>query len=131
MTLTSLWGRMLKVMGYDELSEDPEYAAPMFATDKAEIRMELLHIWCEEHTVEQVVEALVAADIPVGEARSIPEVLEDKHIWEREVMMEMEIDEPKGKKMLVPGPNAGLLRALARVHRASGKAPPSVVGAAG
>ncbi|MFQ6027957.1 MAG: CaiB/BaiF CoA transferase family protein [Dehalococcoidia bacterium] len=99
-----MWGRMLKVMGYDELSEDPEYAAPMFATDKAEIRMELLHLWTEEHTVDEVVDALVAADIPVGAAQSIPEVLEDPHLWEREVMMEMEIDEPEGKKMLVPGP---------------------------
>jgi crotonobetainyl-CoA:carnitine CoA-transferase CaiB-like acyl-CoA transferase len=99
-----MWERMLKVMGYAELSEDPEYAAPMFATDKTEIRMELLHLWCEEHTVAEVVDALVAADIPVGPARSIPEVLADSHLWEREVMMEMEIDEPPGKKMLVPGP---------------------------
>ncbi len=99
-----MWQRMLKVMGYDELSEDPEYAAPMFATDKAEIRMELLHLWCEEREVREVEDALVAADIPVGRAMTIPEVLEDRHIWEREVMMETELDDPPGKKMLVPGP---------------------------
>lgn len=99
-----MWQRMLKVMGYDELSEDPEYAAPMFATDKAEIRMELLHLWCEERDVQEVEDALVAADIPVGRAMTIPEVLEDRHIWEREVMMETELDDPPGKKMLVPGP---------------------------
>ena len=99
-----MWERMLKVMGYDELSEDPEYAAPMFATDKAEIRMELLHLWCEEREVQEVEDALVAADIPVGRAMTIPEVLDDQHIWEREVMMETELDDPPGKKMLVPGP---------------------------
>ncbi len=99
-----MWQRMLKVMGYDELSEDPEYAAPMFATDKAEIRMELLHLWCEEREVQEVEDALVAADIPVGRAMTSPEVLEDRHIWEREVMMETELDDPPGKKMLVPGP---------------------------
>ncbi len=33
---------------------------------------------------------------------SIPEVLADKHLWEREVMMEEEL--PEGKKILVPGP---------------------------
>ncbi len=49
-----MWERMLKVMGYGELSDDPEYAAPMFATDKAEIRMELLHLWCEERSVAEV-----------------------------------------------------------------------------
>ena len=42
------------------------------------------------------------ADIPVGPALSIPEVLADKHLWEREVMMEEEL--PEGKKILVPGP---------------------------
>jgi len=48
---------------------------------------------------------LVEADIPVGRVMSIPEVLADDHIWEREVMMEVELDEPAGKKMLVPGPS--------------------------
>ncbi len=100
-----MWERMLKVMGYEDLSDDPEFAAPMFATDKAEIRMELLHLWCEERSVVDVEDALVAADIPVGRALSIPQVLEDKHIWEREVMIEVELDEPAGKKMLVPGPS--------------------------
>lgn len=100
-----MWERMLKVMGYEDLSDDPEFAAPMFATDKAEIRMELLHLWCEERSVVDVEDALVAADIPVGRALSIPQVLEDKHIWEREVMIEAELDEPAGKKMLVPGPS--------------------------
>jgi formyl-CoA transferase len=66
--------------------------------------MELLHEWCEERTVKEVEDALVAADIPVGRAMSIPEVLADRQIWERNVMMEMEIDQPGGKKMLVPGP---------------------------
>ena len=98
-----MWERMLKVMGYDELSGDPEFAAPMFATDKAEIRMELLHLWCEERSVTEVEDALVAADIPVGRAMSIPEVLADKHIWERNVMMEEQL--PGGKKILVPGPS--------------------------
>ncbi len=100
-----MWERMLKVMGYDDLSQDPEYAAPMFATDKAEIRMELLHLWCEERTVKEVEAAMIAADIPVGPVKSIPEVLEDSHMWEREVMVEAEIHEPPGKKMLVPGPS--------------------------
>ena len=100
-----MWERALKVMGYDELSQDPEFAAPMFATDKAEVRMELLHLWAEQRTVKEAEEALVAADIPVGRAMSIPEVLEDPHLWEREVMVEMDIDEPGGKKMLVPGPS--------------------------
>ena len=99
-----MWERMLKVMGYDELAEDPEFAAPMFATDKAEIRMELLNLWAEQRTVKEAEEALVEADIPVGRAMSIPEVLDDQQLWEREVMMEMDIDEPGGKQMLVPGP---------------------------
>jgi len=99
-----MWERMLKVMGYDELAEDPEFAAPMFATDKAEIRMELLNLWAEQRTVKEAEEALVEADIPVGRAMSIPEVLDDRQLWDREVMMEMDIDEPGGKQMLVPGP---------------------------
>ena len=99
-----MWERMLRVMGFDELAEDPEFAAPMFATAQVETRMELLHEWCEERTVAEVEAALVEADIPIGRAMSIPEVLEDKQIWEREVMMKADVDEPGGKQMLVPGP---------------------------
>ena len=99
-----MWERMLKIMGYDELAEDPEFAAPMFATDKAEIRMELLNLWAEQRTVKEAEEALVEADIPVGRAMSIPEVLDDRQLWDREVMMEMDNDEPDGNQMLVPGP---------------------------
>ena len=99
-----MWERMLKVMGYDELAADPEFAAPMFATDKAEVRMELLNLWAEQRTVKEAEEALVEADIPVGRVMSIPEVLDDQQLWEREVMMEMDIDEPGGKQILVPGP---------------------------
>ena len=99
-----MWERMLKIMGYDELAEDPEFAAPMFATDKAEIRMELLNLWAEQRTVKEAEEALVEADIPVGRAMSIPEVLDDRQLWDREVIMELDIDEPGGKHMLVPGP---------------------------
>ena len=99
-----MWERMLKMMGYDELADDPEYAAPMFATDKAEIRMELLQLWAEEQTVKDAEKSLVAADVPCGPVLSIPQVLKDRQIWEREVMMETELDEPAGKKMLVPGP---------------------------
>lgn len=100
-----MWERMLTVMGYEELADDPEYAAPMFATDKAEIRMELLHLWCEERPVKEVEDAMVAADIPVGRSMSIPEVLNDRHIWEREVMIEEELDGHNGKKILIPGPS--------------------------
>ena len=52
--------------------------------------------------MREVEEALVGADIPVGRAMTIPEVLADKHLWEREVMVEEEL--PGGKKILVPGP---------------------------
>ena len=99
-----MWERMLKVMGYDELSEDPQFAAPMFATDMAEVRMELLRLWCEERSVQEVEESLVGADIPFGAVKSIPEVLADQHMWEREVMVEAEIPDPPGKTILVPGP---------------------------
>jgi crotonobetainyl-CoA:carnitine CoA-transferase CaiB-like acyl-CoA transferase len=99
-----MWERMLRVMKFDELAEDPEFAAPMFATDMAEIRMELLREWCEERTVQEVEDALVAADIPFGAVKSIPEVLADNHMWERNVMMEADAHDPPGKKVLVPGP---------------------------
>ena len=56
-----------------------------------------------------VLPEIQAAFQPQWRAMSIPDVLEDKHLWEREVMMEAELDDSDGnatgKKILVPGPS--------------------------
>jgi CoA:oxalate CoA-transferase len=42
--------------------------------------------WCAAHSVAEILQTLMAAGIPVAPVRSIPEVTQDKHTWEREML---------------------------------------------
>jgi crotonobetainyl-CoA:carnitine CoA-transferase CaiB-like acyl-CoA transferase len=64
-------------------------------------RRKLLDKWCAAHTVQQIVDTLTEADIPVGPVRTIPEVVKDPHTWEREMMVK--VDDPVAGEMYVPG----------------------------
>ncbi|MGE5269639.1 MAG: CaiB/BaiF CoA transferase family protein [Thiohalocapsa sp.] len=45
--------------------------------------------WCAANTVEHVVSALLAAEIPVAPVKTIPQAAEDPHLWEREMLVKM------------------------------------------
>jgi crotonobetainyl-CoA:carnitine CoA-transferase CaiB-like acyl-CoA transferase len=50
-------------------------------------RRRLLDSWCADRSVADITQTLAAAGIPVGPVRSIPEVTNDAHTWEREMLM--------------------------------------------
>lgn len=50
-------------------------------------RRKLLEAWCAERDTGAVVEALLAAGIPVAPVRKIPQVIEDPHLWAREMLV--------------------------------------------
>jgi crotonobetainyl-CoA:carnitine CoA-transferase CaiB-like acyl-CoA transferase len=52
-------------------------------------RRRLLDSWCAERGVAEITQTLAAAGIPVGPVRSIPEVTNDAHTWEREMLMKL------------------------------------------
>jgi len=64
-------------------------------------RRRLLESWCAERTMEEISTALLAADIPVAPVRTIPEVAEDPHVWEREMLVK--VDDAVAGEMYVPG----------------------------
>jgi crotonobetainyl-CoA:carnitine CoA-transferase CaiB-like acyl-CoA transferase len=45
--------------------------------------------WCAENTVDHVVSALLAAEIPVAPVKTIPQAAADPHLWEREMLVKM------------------------------------------
>jgi crotonobetainyl-CoA:carnitine CoA-transferase CaiB-like acyl-CoA transferase len=64
-------------------------------------RRKLLDKWCAQRTVAQINDTLAKADIPVGPVRTIPEVVQDPHMWEREMMAK--VDDAVAGEMYVPG----------------------------
>jgi crotonobetainyl-CoA:carnitine CoA-transferase CaiB-like acyl-CoA transferase len=52
-------------------------------------RREAVARWCAEHTVDHIVTTLLEAEIPVAPVKTIPQVAEDPHLWEREMLVKM------------------------------------------
>ena len=69
--------------------------------------------WCLEHTVEEIVSALVKADIPVAPVKTIPQVTQDPHLWEREMLVKLE--DPVAGEMYLPGATIKMSRTPGRV----------------
>jgi crotonobetainyl-CoA:carnitine CoA-transferase CaiB-like acyl-CoA transferase len=69
--------------------------------------------WCLAHTVDEIVAALVAADIPVAPVKTIPQVAEDPHLWEREMLVKME--DPVAGEMYLPGATIKMSKTPGRV----------------
>jgi crotonobetainyl-CoA:carnitine CoA-transferase CaiB-like acyl-CoA transferase len=49
-------------------------------------RRSLVESWCAARSVAEITQTLAAAGIPIGPVRSIPEVTQDAHTWEREML---------------------------------------------
>jgi crotonobetainyl-CoA:carnitine CoA-transferase CaiB-like acyl-CoA transferase len=61
----------------------------------------ILTQWCKQHSVEEICEKMVAIGIPVAPVLSIPQVVEDPHLWEREMLVK--VDDALAGELHVPG----------------------------
>jgi CoA:oxalate CoA-transferase len=69
--------------------------------------------WCAGRSVETICQALMEAGVPVAPVRTIPQVAQDPHTWEREMMVKME--DPVAGEMYLPGVTVKMSRTPGRV----------------
>src|SRR6266852_6119389 len=101
--------RLMRIVGGDAT----ERATPMAGSIGADGRRSLVEKWCAERTVEEVCATLLEAGVPVAPVRTVPEVAQDQHLWEREMLVKM--DDPVAGEMYLPGPTIKLSKTPARV----------------
>jgi formyl-CoA transferase len=70
-------------------------------TGQSDPRRQAVAQWCAEHTVDEIVTALLDAEIPVAPVKTIPQVAEDPHLWEREMLVRM--PDAVAGEMYLPG----------------------------
>ena len=90
-----------------------EDATPMPGSSVGDRRRKLVEAWCAERTVDEICTALASAGIPSGPVRTIPEVVKDPHVWEREMLVKM--DDAVAGEMYVPGVTIKLSKTPGRV----------------
>jgi len=67
----------------------------------ADARRKVLDDWCAERKVDDIVNALLEIGVPVAPVRNIPQVAQDPHLWEREMLVKVE--DALAGEMYVPG----------------------------
>ncbi|MBV8753144.1 MAG: CoA transferase [Hyphomicrobiales bacterium] len=76
-------GKLMEIVGAARPSDAEPLNSSVGRTDE---RRRLVESWCAAHSVSEILETLMRAGIPVAPVRSIPEVTQDKHTWEREML---------------------------------------------
>jgi crotonobetainyl-CoA:carnitine CoA-transferase CaiB-like acyl-CoA transferase len=67
----------------------------------ADDRRRMLDAWCADRTTADVCAALLEIGVPVAPVKTIPEVVQDPHTWEREMLVK--VDDAVAGEMYVPG----------------------------
>jgi crotonobetainyl-CoA:carnitine CoA-transferase CaiB-like acyl-CoA transferase len=88
-------------------------AEPLTGGQGGDARRRALEGWCAERSVETICQALMDIGVPVAPVRSIPQVAQDPHLWEREMLVKME-DAIAGE-MYVPGVTIKMSKTPGRV----------------
>jgi formyl-CoA transferase len=78
--------RLLRIATGDENIKAEGFTSRVGAGDA---RREAVTRWCAEHSVDEIVAALTAAEIPVAPVKTIPQAAADPHLWEREMLVKM------------------------------------------
>jgi CoA:oxalate CoA-transferase len=67
----------------------------------ADDRRRALEQWCATRATDDIVSALLELGVPVAPVKTIPQVVRDPHMWEREMMVKMA--DPVAGEIHVPG----------------------------
>ncbi|MEW5912490.1 MAG: CoA transferase [Thermodesulfobacteriota bacterium] len=95
------WEKFCELTGNEEYKNDPRYSSNRTRYQHQEFLNGLAREWIATRTVSEVVETFAAAGIPAGPVYSIPQVLQDEHIRQREMIVEL--DYPQVGKVPLPG----------------------------
>ena len=99
--------RLMKMVG------GPADDTPLAGSSPGAERRAKIEAWCAARTVSQVCTALLEAGIPVAPVRTIPEVANDPHLWQRQMLVKQ--DDPVAGEMYLPGATVKLSKTPARV----------------
>jgi len=94
------WHSIVRVLGREDLLDDPDYATTPGRAARADQIDALVEAWTRPRTKDEVVQALTEAHVPCAPVRTTSEVVNDPHLAARGVWTE--IDHPRRGRTRVP-----------------------------
>ena len=111
----SMWRRMCRVMGREDLIEDPRFKDNLSRYRNYVAIDVILGDWIKDKTVAEAMEILDKAGIPCGPVNDVPASLNVPQIEAREMLVEL--DYPGAGKVPVPGVTIKLSRTPGKVAK--------------
>lgn len=97
-----LWGKVCELMGKPELATCEDFDKNIKRVQKhAEVK-KLVEAWTCEHTIDELVDALLKAGVPVAPINTIDRVVKDPHIAGAREMF-VDVEHPIAGKMKITG----------------------------
>jgi crotonobetainyl-CoA:carnitine CoA-transferase CaiB-like acyl-CoA transferase len=113
--MNSLWRRLAKLIGHEDLIGDPELQTDYQRYEQRHRLDPLVADWAAGHTVDEAIEKLEAARIPCGPVRNLDEVAADPHVRSENMIEYVDMEEPGLNQLPVSGIQAKLSKTPGRV----------------
>jgi formyl-CoA transferase len=95
------WERLLKVIGREELIDDPRYATPEARLERMDEVNGIVAAWTRQRDKHEVMELVGAAGVPAGAIMDTADLATDPHLRKREMFVELE--HPVRGPFVMPG----------------------------
>ncbi len=113
--MNSLWRRLARTIGHEELIDDPELQTDFQRYENRHRIDPLIAGWAAGHTVAEVLKKMEEARIPCGPLRGLDEVLGDPHIDSEKMIEYLNLEEPGLERVPTSGIPAKLSKTPGRI----------------
>jgi crotonobetainyl-CoA:carnitine CoA-transferase CaiB-like acyl-CoA transferase len=96
-----IFKRLMQAIGRSDVGDDPRFAANSGRAAEADFLDSVIGEWTSKHTLEECVQALDAASVPVGPIYSIEDIVRDPQFLARGMLEEVQV--PGIGPLKVPG----------------------------
>lgn len=96
-----IYKRLMGVIGRPDFADDPQFAHNDGRAAQAALIDGAIAGWTSRHTIDAVLAALEAAEVPAGRIYSAADIVADPHYQARDMILQQEL--PDGVKVKMPG----------------------------
>ncbi len=108
--MNTLWRRLVKVIGHEELLDDPDLTNDLSRYEERARIDPLVEEWAARHTKQEIVELLEEARIPCGPVLHLEEVSDDPHVQATRMLEYTDLEIPGFENV----PSGGILTRLSK-----------------